>query len=357
MHYRAKVASKQFESEVYSLRLELSSVRQKQLDKKIAVVAKDISFSAQDLAQELAVLAGKESEVQRQLREVGALFRELKTNKGSADAVVATGRPAAVESGSDAWRVAVESYQSEVLILDQRLETLTSLEQLWKRWYQLANKPLDRATLVLWQDESRELLHGLEDQARALAQKRDVVRQGADTLAHLGEGAKRAEVEPEIRRELLDVVGDSLAEINSAERTIQRFREALSSQIERSGTTFDNLSRSLLALVGWKVAGTEGHSITFGKLVLLIVAVTVGIVAAYYASRWIGRIVFRRLGLSRGKAVALRSIVFYALCLVSGVVAFRLLNVPLAAFALIVQPFVCKSDLGSGSGYGVALGR
>ena len=333
---RVNVASRQIESDVYSLRLELCKVRQKQLGKKIDVVTKDVSFSSQDLAQELARLAGKESEIKRQLREVGARFRELKTEQRSAQTATGQASHEAAVPETDAWRVAVESYQSEVLILDQRLETLTALQQLWKRRYQLANKPLDRAEMSSWQDESIEFLQRLKDESHALDQRRDSIRQAMNTVAHLrDEAAKRVQSEFDRHRELLDVIGASLLEIKSAERTIERFRQELSSRLEQSGSTFDNLSRSLLSLVGWKVAETDGHPVTVGKLVLLLVTVAAGIVGAYYVSRWIGRRVLRRLGVSRGKRVAIRSIVFYVLCLVSGIIAFRLLNIPLAAFAFV----------------------
>jgi small-conductance mechanosensitive channel len=80
---------------------------------------------------------------------------------------------------------------------------------------------------------------------------------------------------------------------------------------------------------------SDKQSITVGRLLVLVASVVIGMILAYYLSRFLGRRVLPLLGLNRGASSALKSIAFYSLCLIFGVVAFQLLHIPLAAFAFL----------------------
>ena len=86
----------------------------------------------------------------------------------------------------------------------------------------------------------------------------------------------------------------------------------------------------------WEVLSDEKEQgVTLGKLVILLSYILAGLFLAYAASWLVGSRLLHRLGWHRGKAAALKSILFYALCLFFGAVAFRVLRVPLGAFAFL----------------------
>jgi small-conductance mechanosensitive channel len=83
------------------------------------------------------------------------------------------------------------------------------------------------------------------------------------------------------------------------------------------------------------VTSDEDHPVTVGTLLVLLLYVIAGGIAAYGVTRVLSRYILPRLGLQRGTVAAIRSILFYTLCAMFGVVSFQLLHVPMAAFAFL----------------------
>ena len=98
------------------------------------------------------------------------------------------------------------------------------------------------------------------------------------------------------------------------------------------GTT---IASRLAAYWNLEVLSDEKEKVTLGKLLILLAYILLGLVLAYAASWLVGGRLLRRLGWHRGKAAALKSILFYTLFLFFGVVAFRALQIPLGAFAFL----------------------
>ena len=88
---------------------------------------------------------------------------------------------------------------------------------------------------------------------------------------------------------------------------------------------------------GWdyEVLHDDKDPITIGKLLVLGFYIVVALMLAWVADWLVGRRLLPRLGLHRGRISAFKSILFYGLCLVFGFVAFRLLQIPLGAFAFL----------------------
>jgi potassium-dependent mechanosensitive channel len=337
---RAKVAAKQAEIEVHTLRLELCRVKQKQLAKKIEVVAKDSTFTEHDLKEQYARLTSKEAELKAQRRRFESRFQELEESKKKDQRAENTkASPQQTEAAAAAWRRANEAIQNGIVILDGRIEDLASLRTLWKRRYTLMSKPPARAQLAQWRDDAEELRDRFRDEARALENQREVVHGNLVRASELEESQDAAtewvEFEQERLRELRELIEATLLDIKPMERVVERFRGELKTSLEKSRGTLDDIQKSLDSLIGMEVAGTDEKSVTVGKLLLLISMVAVGIFLAYSLSRIVGRTLLPKLGIGRGKATAIRSMLFYFLCVVWGVLTFQVLSIPLAAFAFV----------------------
>ncbi len=136
--------------------------------------------------------------------------------------------------------------------------------------------------------------------------------------------------------ELRDLCVASLDELKAKERTLQRFRQELKDKLAAAPTDWvTSLGASAKSLVGYRVSDGDDASVSIGQLLMLVLLILAGILLAWLASRLARRYMLRFFGLHPGTAAALKSMVFYCLCLIFGVVSFRLLHVPMTAFAFM----------------------
>ena len=84
----------------------------------------------------------------------------------------------------------------------------------------------------------------------------------------------------------------------------------------------------------YELASVEDNPITVSKIVVGILLLVVGMSAARFASRFLGRRLLPRVGLDEGAAAAIQSLLFYILVLTLGLVSLRIVNVPLTAFTI-----------------------
>jgi potassium-dependent mechanosensitive channel len=335
---RATVALRQAEVEVQSLRLDLSKARQKQLDKKIEIVAKDVKFSVEDRDKQVAQLLQKEADSKQRRKDAESHFQQLESDKKAAldELGAQKATPQAVDAAGEAWRVAGAVYQAEAAVLDQQIDSLANVRRNWTRRYELAAGSVPERRAAQWLEDLDEFLDQLKDTSQSLEHRRDTIRneQAAAKRATVPEGAtKWVEMAAARRQELRDLCEASLEDVKSQRRMLDRFRTALKAKV--TATTADGVAGWVGRLFGSKIEVGEEESITVGKLLLLMAYVVIGMLAAYSASRLFNRRLLSRLGLHQGTIAALRSITFYSLCIVFAVMAFQLLHIPLAAFAFL----------------------
>ncbi len=120
------------------------------------------------------------------------------------------------------------------------------------------------------------------------------------------------------------------------QRAMERFQEDLDDTIERRKRDLAWGPWAILGdLASYEITEVDDRSITLGHAFVLTIFIIFGIVLSYLVSRWIGRTLFPLLGIPQGVAVAWRSIFRYTLCIFFGIIAFRVLNIPLTAFAFL----------------------
>jgi potassium-dependent mechanosensitive channel len=339
---KATVALKQADVELQNRRLELCQLRQRFLSKKIDAIQATAVFSPRDRDAQLGVFVEKESQLRRQLRETENHLQQLPSAKQENDKKHTAGKEgeSAQAATADAWRVASEAYQLEVVLLDQQVDNVATLRRWWRRRFELANDKVDATKVSQWLDELDEFLDQLGDMARSLEYRRDAARDSQAAHTKATAAAEAADPQSHELRQvslqgLRDLCAEQLADVRVAERWLQRFRDELKKESATSGGNLGPLSESFNAFWTYPVAGDEKESVTLGTLLVLAVYIVAGIVTAYALSRIVFRRILPRLGVHRGTASALRSILFYSLCAVFGVLAFRLLHIPLAAFAFL----------------------
>jgi small-conductance mechanosensitive channel len=338
---KATVALKQADVELQNQRLDLCQLRQSFLTKKIDAIQATAVFSPQDRDAQLGVFVEKESQLRRQLREAENHLQQLPATKKQSDKTRAVGKESEPDQDAttDAWRIVSDAYQTEVVVLDQQVENAATLRKWWRRRFELANDKVEATKAGQWLDELDEFLDQLGDMARALEYRRDAAR---DSQATTSPVAAANSADPQLRelrqsslQELRDLCAEQLNDVRGAERWLHRFRDELKKKSATDRGNLGSLGDSLKALWNYPVAGDEDEAVTLGTLLVLLVYIVAGVFVAYALSRIVFRRLLPRLGLHRGTASALKSILFYSLCAVFGVLAFRLLQIPLAAFAFL----------------------
>jgi potassium-dependent mechanosensitive channel len=339
-----KVSLKQAEIEFQRLRLSLCKTVQKQLSKKIDAIKKDVIFSARDRDKQLERLAGSEAEPKRRRKEAETHLQGIESERNEALKELADQKASqnVMDTAAEAWRVAGDVYQTQIVILDQQLENLREIRRFWKRRFELATKTVEPARMSRWLDDLDEFLDQLDDMSGSLEHRRDSLR---DDQSAAKRGATDGEDEALTNwksfrdarlRELRDLSETRLAEIKATQGMLGRFRSELKAKLKANPGSWTALAGNYAkSFLGYKVAEDDEQSVTVGRLLILLLYIVVGIVLAYSLSRLIGRRVLLHLGMHRGTADALKSIMFYALCIFFGMLAFQMLNIPMAAFAFL----------------------
>lgn len=364
---RAQVQLRALDVDLNKLRQAVCEAKQKELQAKIAIVHKDVRFSAADRDKQLATLSeseallkGQRRQVERELQRIeggnAALARpadasnELQTDNEQAsneqsnppqhprDAKAAGGRPV---------REAVDACQSQLVLLDERLEWLNRLRRVWRQRYDLANEKLNAARLQQWLDDETEFREDLNDAIRALENRRDTARtqRGSTNLvverpenpppAHEDAQSKaQRELRDARLGELAETCAATLLDAQATERILDRFHAELTDKLPEE-STWGSAGQTISRLFHYPIAGEDDHTVTLGTLLVLLACVLAGVLFSWAFSRAMRDLVLKRFGLHRGKVDAVNSILFYALCFVFGFTAFRVLNVPLAAFAFL----------------------
>jgi small-conductance mechanosensitive channel len=117
---------------------------------------------------------------------------------------------------------------------------------------------------------------------------------------------------------------------------LDRFRSELKAKIKKTGSIWGTTAgQKLNSVLSYEIAGDEDTPVTIGRLLELLLYVAVGIAIAYALTHVIARRLLPRLGLHHGTVSAIKSIMFYALCVGSAVAAFQLLQIPAEAFAFV----------------------
>jgi potassium-dependent mechanosensitive channel len=340
---RAQIGLRQAGVESQTARLGYCQARQELLEAKIKAVKQDVKFSAQDRDKQLERFARSEAELKQRRSQAETHF-ESADAKQRTPLQPAGDKPASernADTVGDAYRDAADACQAEIVLLDQRLDSLANRRRFWKQRYTLASSEnLEPKKVSRWLDDLDDALDQLKDNSLALEERRNTVRAELSTLppdpSQADEAAEKAfEMRRSALEELRDTVESNLDDLHVADRALRRFRTELKANLKENSGSWTSVGGALRAMGSYQVAKVDGEALTVGTILMLVAYIVGGIILAYTLSRLLGRRLLTRLGVHHGTVSALKSIVFYILCVVFGVLSFQLLHVPLAAFAFL----------------------
>lgn len=324
---------------IYELRLTL-------LKEKVAWIESRARFTQNDLDKQLDQVARIGFSLRRRLEEakldLESAARRLADARRRRDSAAETDQ--ALVEEVEAARLEREARQLELLLTQDRLQRLVRVKQLWTRRFRTFNGEAQREQLASWEAETEDARAQLDSDHRL---QTDEAADARNTLLTLQEKLTSArEATPGVRRWLRDQVRSVQTRVNSYEfsiagiETSRRLCDKLLAEIgDRTasisfGQRLAGLWESVQAVWNYELMAVQDRPITVSKIVLGILVLIVGVTAARYFCRFLGRRLLPKVGLNEGAAAALQSIVFYVLVLGLALVSLKIVNVPLTAFTI-----------------------
>jgi small-conductance mechanosensitive channel len=121
--------------------------------------------------------------------------------------------------------------------------------------------------------------------------------------------------------------------LRTGQRLLQELRERGPDPTE--ATTWNRVREVIMATWSYELAVVNDRPITVGKVVKGLLGLLCGLLLAAFVSRLLGKRILPRLGMNPGAAEALRSLTFYVLSAVFGLLSLELANVPLTALTFL----------------------
>ena len=325
---------------LYQLRLSF-------LGERVAWIEPRAQFTQNDLDEQLNRVARNEFAFKRMLAEakldLDAAARRLASARLRRDA--ADEMDQALVEEVEAARLAREVHQLEVMLTQVRLQRLVLLRQLWTRRFGVFNGQATTEELKTWEGETADALTQLDSESRLQTDEAAEARKSLVTLREKLDLARGAgpQVGRWLRQQIRHVetlIGSyesSIAGIETARRLCDRLAAEMASQTATIsfGERFAELGEAMLSVWRYELASVDDRQITVSKIVVGVLLLVIGMGAARFLSRFLGRRLLPLVGFDEGAAAAIQSLLFYVLVLALGLVSLRIVNVPLTAFTIV----------------------
>lgn len=338
---------KAVEIENHKKTLAIHDLRVTCLTEKLAAVAKQVKFSAADLAASLAELKQQEEEIRRDLDQAQTNLQQAEqewwATKQKLDG--STGDHQALQDPLETWRLAQEVYKKELSLLNERLQDGVLRESVWNDRYRIINRIASQADLPKWRQHFQEIIERFDSSRAAFHLRLEEARLDLAALEKRSRRAREANTAaaPWIERQvqyvqrLNQVLGEQLTRIDATQRLVKKTLAELDEQLSpRSGQ--DWLAGTLRLLrTSWQyeIASIDDQPITVGKVVAGLVLLLIGYILSRRASGLLGTRVLPRFGMNEGVASALQTIAFYLFLATFGFFTLELLHIPVTVFTFL----------------------
>jgi len=328
-------------------KLAINDLRVSSLNEKVAAVAKQVRFSAEDLAACLAELKQQEGEIRQDLERVQASLQqaEQKWWETKQQFERGAGDRQALQEQLDAWQLAQDVCKKELSLLNERLQDGVLVESIWNDRYRIVNRTAPPADLPKWRQHFRESIDRFDSSRASLHLRLEEARLD---LAAQEKRLRRAREEdaatvPWIERQVQDVrrlnqvLGEQVTRIDAVQRLLKKTLAEVDEQLApHSGqdwlaSTWQPLTRCWQ----YELTSIDDQPITVGKVVVGIVLLLIGYILSRRASRLLGGRLLARFGMKEGVASALQTIVFYLLLATFGFFTLELLHIPVTVFTFL----------------------
>jgi small-conductance mechanosensitive channel len=348
----ASVELRRAEVEWRKTRQELVELNRRALEEKVRQISSRVTFSEADLQSRLRALANYEAELQTRLDE--ARQRQAKpeaslaaqtTKVGDASSQPTTKPDADTGLTAETLRMIRRLANEEVELLERWQTELASGRNVPTQRFRLAHSRLAPDEIAAWLEIADKLMSQLGGEEQLLTAREAELMQDLTTLYRQARVAlsenSLATADRRVRQQalerLLHVTQSGQLHVQMLRRSGQRFLQELHDRDPRAGggSWWVRVQDAATAAWTYELAAVGDRPITVGKVCKGLLGLLCGVLLAAFISRLLGKRVLPRLGLNPGAAEALRSLTFYLLSAVFGILSLELANVPLTALTFL----------------------
>ena len=230
------------------------------------------------------------------------------------------------------WRLARQTHQQASGCLTARLERLVVVRELWQRRYTTFRGLKNHEQAAEWTTAVRAQLERWE-RDRALRQARI-----AEAQAALNQLADKPALRNQSRlwRQWSELQQQDMQSLASQIRLAEKLKAELNARGDSKIMRVLAKSWSIVGK-GWNLELTkiDNKPITVSKVVMGIVLLVLGVIAARITSRQASKRLLKRLAINASAAHAIQTVIFYVLLATFTLLALQMVNVPLTAFTIL----------------------
>lgn len=241
-------------------------------------------------------------------------------------------------------------------LLSAQKERLAEFDLIADRRRRTLGRNAARAEMVVWDKENRAALEALEKTRRQhvadLGRGRGELQDLSERLNKLApeEATLRAPLQERDRalRAWMKIAEEERGDLDGARTARLRLQEEIALHV----TTFSlpdawrSLGNRLVGAWDYELFSVQDQPVRVKTLLAVLMLLGLGFTLSRRVSIALGRLVFRRLGLSQGRSVAWQTLFFYGLCLIIVMISFGLFHLSFTQFS------VFSGALAVGLGFG-----
>jgi potassium-dependent mechanosensitive channel len=325
----------------------ISELRISVLKEKTAAIAKQATFSPQDLAASLADVKEQEDEIKQDLAQAQANLQQAEQQwwqlKQQADRNA--GDRTALQDQLDAWQATQDCHKQELTLLNERMRDCVQIRSAWNDRYKIANRTAAAADLPIWRQHWQESLERFDRSREAINLRLDEARLDLAALEkrlRLGReqnSPAAAWIERQVQQgqRLSQFLGEHLMWTDATQRLVRRTLAELDDQLAPTSSRDWLASSWQIVKTCWQyeLTSIDDQPITVGKILIGFVLLLIGYRLARRISRLLGTRVLPRLGMNEGASAALQTIAFYLMLATVGLFTLEMLHIPVTVFTFL----------------------
>lgn len=325
--------------ELQAAKLELEQERLERMKPQVHFTAEEYANLGTQLDARHAALAAR---LEAASKELDGAEKEWVKDRQKLDLSTAT--DAVLGERVAARQRAYAAIQAETEMLRAARQRIDDERRVWERRFALANGDTKPADEVGWAEELSVSIDQFEReeelQVARLADLRFEALNLSDRISEIdnSDPSKRwLNAQRDSLSKLNELHTEQLAEVSRHIRILHRLGAELDVRADTRSIAerLETVWVFVRSAWGYELTSIDDESITVGKLILVILLLTLGLRAARVFSRLVGQRLLPRLGVPSNAAAAFESVAYYLAIVAVVLFALRAVNIPLTVFTIV----------------------
>ncbi|MFO0871691.1 MAG: mechanosensitive ion channel [Pirellulales bacterium] len=320
------------------------AARVEQMRPHVVYTESELEQRKQALLRYAGELEQRKREAQRRLQEVDGWLADRASRRLAASSDSPSTRP---DCSPETLSLVRRLCHEQVLEMDRWVVDFQAAPEVATQRFRMVNNRLSVDEIRELRDHFRQMLEILTGEEQRLNMRVAELLQDLATLhrdARLrtaGDANATPSEDLQVRtrylEDLLQTLEFAQRHVLALRRSLGRFAKDAEARLpsEGQGSVLAQIGGLAGAIWNYELVAVGDQSITIGKISRGLGGFSLGLLLSAVVSRLLGRRLLPRLGLDYGASEALRTLCFYSLSVVFGILALEMAHVPLTAFTFL----------------------